>query len=352
MRNLLIPLVVLFLLPAEAAAEKFKCLSNRGYSGHKIVLSTQYDHLKYLPQTEATFAKTFAAYHSVFDTDDDNNGDGIPDLLANPTVVSYHLIGVKPQGNGQYSEPTISIERPNDWYKGPGLSFLWENRRGVSKTRIDNSYDGIGSVWNRGHWAMSDHAQRISAEAACNTHAFWNASPQAKDLNQGPWRHLENYSAAASNRFGEVWVVTGPIFDAGKTISYIGEDGEVPVAVPHALFKVIIRETPRGVDLLSFIFEQPSSIATSGKYKGSPIPDASWVNCNQAGKNGHQYNHSENSVNLGQIEKRTGLIFFPDMSDEDKKKISNFKPEKLWLIEQKYWDKKSYCGFWPPQYGY
>src|SRR3546814_3249238 len=66
-------------------------------------------------------------------------------------------------------------------------------------------------IWNRGHLAMSDHAQRISPEAGCNTHVFWNASPQAADLNQGPWLHLENYSAAASNKYRSVWVIAGPI---------------------------------------------------------------------------------------------------------------------------------------------
>ncbi len=60
------------------------------------------------------------------------------------------------------------------------MAFLWANRAGVAKKRLDDSYDGIGNTWNRGHLAMSDHAQRIAAEAACNTHHFWNGSPQAR----------------------------------------------------------------------------------------------------------------------------------------------------------------------------
>lgn len=49
------------------------------------------------------------------------------------------------------------------------------------------------------------------------------ASPQAADLNHGPWQHLENYSAAASNRYRSVWVIAGPIFDPATPKLTIGD---------------------------------------------------------------------------------------------------------------------------------
>ena len=324
---------VLTLLSLNANA-KFKCLSNNGYSDHQPLFSVELEHSKYAPVTgEVKLKKSFSGFDAVFDSEDDDDGDGLTDLLANPVFVSYHLKGVQPDESGEYHEPEVSIKRPSDWYKSPEFDFLWNNRPEVSVKRIDNSYDGIGAVWNRGHWAMSDHVQRISPEAACNTHNFWNASPQAKDLNQGPWRHLENYSAAASNKFGEVWIITGPIFDKNKTIYYIGGEKEIPVAVPHALFKVLIREAGDSVDVLPFIYEQENELALTGKYKGKPIPSAAWVNCNKAGKDGHQYRHSQNLVSLAEIEMRTGLTFFSSIEENKRKALVESKPVKLWVIE-------------------
>ena len=50
--------------------------------------SAEHDHLKYAPVIVGA-NKEFRAYHSVFDDEDDDNGDGISDLVANPTFVSY-----------------------------------------------------------------------------------------------------------------------------------------------------------------------------------------------------------------------------------------------------------------------
>ena len=212
-------------LSNDAAAEKFTCESDRGLSPYPIVAIPGYEHDRYAP-VEREVVKEFGAYISSFDGDDDDDGNGGGDLLAVPQWVTYELKGVAPDVSGEYSEPDISIKRPNDWYKAPALSFLWEDRPGVTKSRIDNSYDGIGKIWNRGHLAMADHAQRISWQASCNTHFFWNAVPQAADMNQGPWRHLEDYTAAASNKFKRIWIIAGPIFEHGKPIGFNRREGQ------------------------------------------------------------------------------------------------------------------------------
>ena len=194
-------LLVITATMGDAKAEKFTCESNRGLSPYPVIATPDHDHDRYAPD-EKEKVKRFGAYVSSFDGPDDDDGDGQADLLAVPQWVAYELKGLSPKSDGTFKEPDISIVRPGDWYKAPGLAFLWTNRPGVTKRRLDNSYDGIGTVWNRGHLAMADHAQRISWQASCNTHFFWNAVPQAADMNQGPWRHLEDYTAAAANKFG------------------------------------------------------------------------------------------------------------------------------------------------------
>jgi DNA/RNA endonuclease G (NUC1) len=195
-------------------------------------------------------AAALLASPAMADGDDD---DGQPDIRINPQFVIYELRGLAPGANGIYEEPDRSITRPNRWYASPDLAPLVQGIPGVTNARIDNSYSGVGEVWNRGHLAMSDHAQRISFEAACNTHQFWNASPQAADLNQGPWRHLEDYSAAASNKYRSLWVVAGPIFDPATPRLTIGDAGEPPVEIPDAFFKILVHESPAGIHTLAFI---------------------------------------------------------------------------------------------------
>jgi DNA/RNA endonuclease G (NUC1) len=182
---------------------------------------------------------------------------------------------------------------------------------------------------------MSDHAQRISAQASCNTHHFWNASPQAADLNQGPWRHLENYSAAASNKYRSVWIITGPIFDPATPRLSIGDPGELPVEIPDAFFKVIVHESPSGIDTLAFIFEQPNAVNSDGV----PVPKIDWVKCNQARSLGYTYDHSSQLVSIAEIERLSGLSFFPNRSDRES--LVNARAAQLWQIEERYWDPGS-----------
>ena len=344
MKILISTFTLLALIATHAHAEKFTCKSSRGFSAHQIEKSATHDHTKYAPLLSG-LVKEFAAYTSVFDSNDDDNVDGEPDLLANPTFVAYELKGVIESQADIFEEPDISIKRPGDWYKSTEYDFLWTDRDGITKKRIDNSYDGIGVIWNRGHLAMADHAQRISWEASCNTHHYWNASPQAADLNQGPWRHLETYTAAAANKFGRVWILTGPIFDDGKEIFYIGEShkGEIPIAVPHAFFKIVVSEQANGPTALGFIFEQPSKMGDHNG-KPQPLPDDTWVNCNKANSQNHTYNHADKLTKIRDIASRTGLEFFANLPLSDRDNIYDAAPGKLWKIEKKFWDVASACA--------
>ena len=157
---------------------------------------------------------------------------------------------------------------------------------------------------------------------------------EAADMNQGPWRHLEDYTAAAANKFGRLWIIAGPVFEKDKAIGFIGEaeKGEVPVAVPHALFKVVIRETEGGnVDALAFLFPQ----AYEEDSAGQPSPLETWVNCSGAKKAGHVYDHRPRLTSVAKIEELTGLTFFPGV--QNRIALRNTTPTALWEIKKKYW---------------
>lgn len=325
-------LVAAITLSTPALADKFKCDSDRGYSPYKPVTSEEHDHKRFVPVIPG-IAKEYTAYAAVFDDTDDDNGDGKPDLLMNPVLVAYQLNGVQPGKDGRYHEPGVSIGRPSSWYRAVEYNPLYEELP-WSKKRLDDSYRGVGNTWNRGHLAMSDHAQRISAEAACDTHHFFNASPQAADLNQGPWRFLENYSAAAANKYEKLWVMTGPYFEPEKRIGYIGNNEEVPVAVPHGFYKILIREHGGKISALPFLYNQAYNEGTDNTLK--PLKHK-WVKCSKAKQQKHYYTPQRNIVSLELLEKTTGIDFRETLGSAE-------IHELLWPVEERYWDRSAACS--------
>lgn len=312
-----------------------KC-SNIAVSPYLAFSRTFHDHDRMIPKTAGPSQK-FTAFTSIVDDRDDDDGDGLSNVRVNPILVTYELRGVNPSATGNYDEPRISVNGPSSWYASPELVSVIQGLPGVTVERIDNSYDGIGAVWNRGHLAMNEHAQRIGFEAACNTHNFWNASPQAAELNQGPWRHLENYSAAASNKFRSIWVVAGPIFDLATPALFIGDPGEIPVEVPDAFFKVLIHEGPSGIETLAFVFPQPNAPGPDGK----PAPATTWVKCSGQAPPGFEYDHTSNLVSIAEIEQRTGVRFFDGQPDRDQ--LIAARATRLWTVEPRYWDSTAQC---------
>lgn len=335
MRAALFALSLAF-MSGSAFAQAFPC-SNTAVSSHPPFVDAGLDHRRYAPAAQG-ISKEYTAFFSVFDDADDDDGDGRPDLRFNPEFVAYELRGVRPDATGNYPEPRVSIDRPDRWYDSPEFAPLIASIPGITR-RLDDSYSGVGTVWNRGHLAMSDHAQRISAEAACNTHHFWNASPQAADLNQGPWLHLENYAGAAANKYRSVWIVAGPIFDRSTPRLTIGDAGEAPIEIPDAFFRVLIHEAPSGIQTLAFVFDQPNARNPQGRV----LPTATWIACNRARRLGHTYDHRNRLVSIADIERRTGLRFFP--SHPRRQQLIAARANRLWPVETRYWDPgRSTCA--------
>ena len=162
-----------------------------------------------------------------------------------------------------------------------------------------------------------------------------------KDLNHGPWRHLEDYTAAAANRFKRLWIIAGPVFENDRPVGFIGEasKGEVPVAVPYGMFKIIVREVGDGaVATLAFLFTQYYEDGADGQ----PRPTENWVNCSNAKRRRHIYDHRSRLKSVEEIEVLTGLTFFPDAVNREEVRAE--VPTALWPIAKRYWDTKGCAG--------
>lgn len=282
-----------------------------------------YDHLRYAPAESERIYEGGSFVASV-DSYDDDDGDGSPEYLVQPSWVAFHLKAYHSSRGSNYAP---SFKRPRDWYRI--ALFDEERKQFATNKRIDNSYDGVGNIWNRGHLTQRADANRIGEAYGCNTHVFANAVPQKAELNQGIWLGLENYISSLANQRGELWVVTGPIYEKGVPLETIGDTHkkEIPVAIPDKLFKVVFMESDAGVEVLSFIYPN--------KYHETP-PNYLSGNCQRD----QRYDHTPFIVSLFDVEQAAGLTFFSDV-EMDLEQFKKVRATGLPPIEPK--NAVGYC---------
>lgn len=89
------------------------------------------------------------------------------------------------------------------------------------------------SGWSRGH--MAPAGDTGTPEAMAQSFSLANMVPQDPRQNSGPWAKIEEDTRRYVMRArGDVYVITGPVFDAGARTIGAGQ-----VAVPSHLFKLV-----------------------------------------------------------------------------------------------------------------
>lgn len=261
-----------------------------------IVRSAEHHHDKWgpaIPPGTKDIVREFGAFTVLFDGPDDDDGDGAPDLKGVPEWVAYHI-------KGMANPPRKGPARPRTWMTDPELF----------RTRIapdDSSYRNSG--YNRGHLCQKLIAFRLGADADWNSHTVLNACPQIPAFNQGIWNDLEQKTAQWADSWGEVWVITGPVFHDRKASRWIGDPGEVPVAVPDAFFKIIVRETgnsTRPVEVLAFLCPH------------------------EAYPRRKPYDHTRFIVSIDRVEEITGHDFLAPLEDSIEDLLERETPRLLW----------------------
>jgi len=268
-----------------------------------VELHPEYNHDRFvtLPR-DITFE--FRAYLTSFDSIDDNNGDGIADIWRIPEFVAYELKGFEGElGKGP--------DRPSPWITDEIL-FRQQVAPSDASYKYSRAFRSNHKNWyDRGHLCAKVHAWRLGANADWNTHTVLNAVPQRHDFNAGIWRDLESLTGKWADTYGSVWVIAGPVFENKTPSKWIGEigKGELPVAIPDGLFKIIIKdsETEGEVDVLAFYYPHGGR-----DYKKGP------------------FDHAKRLVSVNWIEKRTGLDFLTVLDDEYEEKVERKKTKPLW----------------------
>ena len=285
--------IILTLFPSYVFGADFK----------PIELQHTYNHDKYKTQPRDLF-KEFRAYVTSFDSEDDDNGDGKSDILGIPHWVAYEI---------KIFEGSLG--------KGPKRPSTWITDKDLAKKKIapkDGTYkyskafrSNHPNWYDRGHLCMKQHAWRLGPNADWNTHTVLNAVPQRHNFNAGIWLDMENKTAAWADKFGNVWIIAGPIFNNFIPRKWLGEKlkGEVLIGIPDSIFKIVIKDSgdPNRPDVLAFIYPQKGP-----HHKKKP------------------FNHEDYLTSVDRIEDLTNINFFTTLSDSDQNAIEGVTQIELW----------------------
>jgi len=141
--------------------------------------------------------------------------------------------------------------------------------------------DYRGSGWTRGHMCPAGD-NKWDAEAMRESNLLSNMCPQHASLNSGLWNVIERDCRKWAVRYGDVYIVCGPVF-LNKEHETIGMN---KVVVPEAFFKVILRLSP-----------EPAAIGFV-------------VRNNEGKKKKDQFVNT-----VDDVERITGMDFFPALPD-------------------------------------
>jgi endonuclease G len=133
---------------------------------------------------------------------------------------------------------------PNKGVHAARPSGFRSDTRTYSKVRSE-VYTHSG--YDRGHMAPN-YAMAVCHGEAAQYASFLmtNITPQLHGLNAGLWKDIElRITQRYTERYGEVWVVNGPIFSSTMNARYIGPS-DTRVRVPDAFWMVLMTRTPDG----------------------------------------------------------------------------------------------------------
>lgn len=144
--------------------------------------------------------------------------------------------------------------------------------------------------WSRGHICPAGD-NKWDEQARNECFLLSNICPQDQRLNGGTWNQIEMKCRDWAKRYGDVYIVSGPIFYT-KNPATIGRN---KIAVPDAFFKVVLRTAGRGAPrAIGFICPNNSNTGKMGQYVKS----------------------------VAEVERVTGMTFFPTVAKNVKQTAS------------------------------
>lgn len=167
----------------------------------------------------------------------------------------------------------------------------------IVKTGSAVTADYTKSGYDRGHLAPAADF-RSSFQVMKETFYMSNISPQVPEFNRGIWSDLERMVRVWAQKYDKVYVVTGPVLR--PRLPKIGRINKV--SVPEYFYKVILYAEPPYVKGIAFLL----------KNEASAQPLSTFV------------------VSIDEVEKLTGIDFFPQLPDEIERVVEAKSIAKEW----------------------
>jgi len=147
--------------------------------------------------------------------------------------------------------------------------------------------DYYNSGYDRGHICPAAD-NKWSETAMFESFLFTNMCPQDHGLNVGDWNEMEQVCRKWAKKFGDIYIVSGPILYKGKHKTI----GRNKVVVPEAFFKVVLcmTGTPKAI---GFIYKNIDGNRPKGDYVNT----------------------------VDEVERITGFDFFPSLPDDVEKQV-------------------------------
>lgn len=194
-----------------------------------------------------------------------------------PNWVAWHLTAARTEGSAKRS----------------GVDFAEDTE--VPEPRATD-WDYYNSGYDRGHMCPAAD-NKWSNKAMEESFLFTNMCPQNGNLNRGDWNEMEMACRKWAKKYGDLYIVCGPILYKGKHKTI----GKNKVVVPEAFFKVVLR-TGDDPQAIGFVYKN-----TSGNR-----PKDSYVNT------------------VDEVERITGIDFFPSLPDDVERKVEAECDLGLW----------------------
>ena len=180
-----------------------------------------------------------------------------------PNWVAWHLTAAHTKG---------SVRRKDEMFHEDNESPM---------PRVTDA-DYYNSGFDRGHMCPAGDNQWYN-KAMNQTFLFTNICPQVHAFNVGAWNDLEIACRRWAQKYGDLYIVCGPLLNDGphRTI------GKHKVVVPERFFKVILtmHEKPKAI---GFLYDNSSRNPRS---------------------------MFKNATNVDEVERQTGIDFFPNLRD-------------------------------------
>lgn len=192
------------------------------------------------------------------------------DVYKIPNWVAWELTAKEVDGR---------TKRTNEFIEDTDLPIKVRSQFGDYK---DPRYD-------RGHMAPAGD-MKWSQKAMNESFLMSNMCPQASHLNRGCWRILEESCRNWAQKYGEIYIVCGPIVSEEGTLQRIGRN---KVVVPDSFFKVVLYKNAGDYYAVGFVF---------------PNDD-----CNDSMRS--------YATSVNEVERLTNIDFFHQLSDDVEERV-------------------------------